>query len=76
MVANINKLKGKIMENGLSQKAFAKEISMCEATLIRKMLNDGEFTIEESLTIKDRLNLNLSDYIEIFYGNKLEYKAK
>lgn len=76
MVANINKLRGKIAENGLTINSFATEISMCEATLRRKMFKDGEFTIEESINVKDRLNLNLNEYMEIFYGSKLEYKSR
>lgn len=76
MVANLNKLRGKIKENGYILKDFAKDISMCEATLNRKMKNDGDFTIEESLVVKDRLHLNYQEYMEIFFGSRLEYKSR
>ena len=46
MVANINKFKGKMIENGYSLTKFANEISMCETTLRRKMTDTKyEFTI-------------------------------
>jgi hypothetical protein len=76
MVANANKLKGKIAENGLNIKTFADKISMCEVTFRRKMMHEGSFTIEESLEVKETLGLNYSDYMEIFYGDRLESKSR
>lgn len=67
MVANVGKLKGKMAENGYNNRAFAKAMGMSEVTLRRK-INDAEydFTIGESLTARDLLNLSNEDYLGIF----------
>ena len=41
MVTNLNKLKGKIMENGYTEYQFAKEVGMCDTTLRNKMKKEG-----------------------------------
>lgn len=70
MVKNINKLKAKIVENGYSFKDFAKKIGFNETTLRRK-INDPsfEFSITESLILKNELKLNKEEYIDIFLGS-------
>lgn len=75
MVQNINKLKGKIIENGYSIKTLASEIDVCEATLRRKINGDVVVSIEESLEIKAKLNLSTEDYIDIFFGTRLEFNS-
>lgn len=75
MVQNINKLKGKIIENGYSIKTLATEIEVCEATLRRKLNGDVAFSIEESLGIKAKLRLTTEDYIDIFFGARLELNS-
>ena len=75
MVQNINKLKGKIIENGYSIKTLASEIDVCEATLRRKINGDVVVSIEESLEIKAKLNLTTEDYIDIFFGTRLEFNS-
>lgn len=69
MVANINKLKGKITENRTSIRRLSKEMGMCEASLGRKINNkDSEFTISESWKIKELLHLTNEEYLNIFFG--------
>ena len=70
MVANINKMKGKIAENGYTMKSLSKEIGMCETTFRRKM-NDktAEFYISETQKIKEKLHLTIEEYLEIFFVN-------
>lgn len=75
MVQNVNKLKGKIIENGYSIKTLASEVDLCEVTLRRKINNDAEFSIQESLEIKDKLNLSTQEYVDIFFGTKLEFNS-
>ena len=76
MVQNINKLKGKITENGYTIKTLADKIGICEATLRKKVNNNNsEFSISESLRIKEELKLSNSDYLEIFFGQKLEFNS-
>lgn len=76
MVANINKLNGRITENGYTKKSFAKEFGITEATLRKKIKEkDNDFTISESLKVKELLNLSNSDYLEIFFDNQLELES-
>ena len=75
MVQNINKLKGKITENGYNIKTLATEIGICETSLRRKINEKSEFSIAESLIIKDKLNLSNIDYLDIFFGSKLEFNS-
>lgn len=75
MVQNANKLKGKITEKGYSVKTLASEVGLCETSLRRKINQKSEITIEESLKIKNKLNLSNQDYIDIFFGTKLEFNS-
>ena len=65
MVQNINKLKGKITENGYTIKTLATELGICETSLRRKINDKSEFSISESLIVKDRLNLSNNDIFQI-----------
>lgn len=42
MNVNVNKLKGKIVENGMTVSALAEKIGVDRATLYRKLSNNGE----------------------------------
>ena len=75
MVQNVNKLKGKITENGYTLKALSAEMGICETSLRRKINDKSEFSIAESLAVKDRLNLSNDDYLDIFFGTKLEFNS-
>ena len=76
MVANINKLKGKIIEKGYKPKEFADAIGMCELTVRRKINNkNSDFSIIESLNVKKILNLSTQDYLDIFFGSELEFNS-
>ena len=75
MVQNINKLKGKIIENGYSIKTLASEVNLCEATLRKKINGSAEVNIGESLAIKSKLKLSTKEYVDIFFGNKLELNS-
>ena len=76
MVQNINKLKGKITENGYSIETLAPIMKMCVTSLRRKINGKSEFSISESLVVKDKLNLSNKDYIDIFFGTELEFNSK
>jgi hypothetical protein len=76
MVQNVNKLKGKITENGYNLKNLSKAMDLCELTLRRKINNsNSEFTLSESLKIKKILNISNQDYLEIFFGTELEFNS-
>ena len=67
MVANVGKLKGKMAEYGYNNRAFAKAMGMSEVTLRRKIKDaEYDFTIGESITAKDLLNLSNEEYLGIF----------
>jgi len=76
MVANINKLKGKIAENGYTMKSLSKEIGMSETTLRRKInFENQDFTIGESQKVREKLNLNVEEYLYIFFNEELELNS-
>ena len=69
-MVNINKLKGKIVENGLTVGELAKEIGLDKSTLYRRLNNDGEtFTIREANLICSVLGLTGKEATEIFFSN-------
>lgn len=68
-MVNINKLKGKIVECGLTVEKLAEEINIDRSTLYRKFNNKGEtFTIKEANQIAKVLNLNISEVNAIFFS--------
>lgn len=76
MVQNINKLKGKIVENGLSAEIFASKLGLCDVTVRNKINKENsDFSIGESLKVKEILNLSTEDYLDIFFGQKLEFNS-
>jgi len=65
---NINKLKGKIVERGMSVGTLAPQVGIDKATFYRKLQNGGEdFTIREVGLIVDALELNLVEANDIFF---------
>lgn len=67
---NINKLKGKIVENGMSTDDIAKAMGMDRSTLYRKMNRDGDtFTIKEANQLCKILNLTKDEALAIFFKN-------
>lgn len=76
MVHNINKLKGKITENGYTADTFASKLGLCRITVTKKIKKENsDFSISESLKIKDILNLSTEDYLDIFFGEELEFNS-
>ena len=66
---NINKLKGKIVENGMTVEALAEKMGIDRSTLYRKMSNDGEtMLIKDANRILSVLNLTQQDAIAIFFS--------
>lgn len=69
-MVNVNKLKGKIVENGLTVEKLAEQIGMDRSTLYRKLNNAGEtFTIREANFICRVLNLTGTEATSIFFSN-------
>lgn len=63
---NSNLLKGSIVALGMTQGQAAKLFGMSQNSLSRKMLNKREFTLGETLKIKDVLCLSDQQYYDIF----------
>lgn len=70
MVANKNKLRGKMAENEITMTKLAQALNVAEATVRYKMNSDKyEFNLSESVKIKNLLKLADEEYLEIFiYG--------
>lgn len=76
MVANINKLNGKIAEKNYTRKRLAEEIGMSELTLRKKITDENsDFYIEESIKLSKVLDLTIVEYLDIFFGEKLEFNS-
>lgn len=75
-LVNVNKLKGKIVENNLSVERLADSIGIDKSTLYRKLNNDGEnFTIREADLISKELQLNPKEANDIFFSQYVAYNA-
>lgn len=62
----VNKLKGKIVENGMSYPQFAAAIGMNYSTLNRKLKNPERITVGDAAKMKVALNLSNEDACDIF----------
>jgi len=68
-VVNINKLRGRIIENGLNVETLAGLIGIDRATLYRRLNDGGEtFLIKEVSEISRVLNLSNDDINAIFFA--------
>lgn len=64
---NVNKLKAKLVENGLNVEAFAWKLGLNPQTVYNKMNNDG-FKMTEARKIGEILNLSSTELCEIFFA--------
>lgn len=72
MRIDINRLKGKTVENGLSGSKIAESLGIDQSTYYRKIGDGGgSFTISQAQKIVDLLCLTPAECNEIFFGNKL-----
>lgn len=68
-LVNVNKLKGKIVECGLSVSALAERIGIDKATLYRKISENGDpLTIRDADKISEVLNLSKEEVNDIFFS--------
>lgn len=67
---NIAKLKGKIVENGLSQHACAKAIGMSKNTFNSRVNGKSQFNLDEISRLCSLLNINdVEEKVNIFLPN-------
>ena len=65
---NIQKLKGKMAESGITQEVIADAIGMSRCTFYRKMKRRGDtFTVEEMNKIVNIIPLSREEAITIFF---------
>ena len=69
MNVNVNKLKGKIVENGMTVSALAEKIGVDRATLYRKLSNNGEtMLVKDANAIVSALHRTAEDALAIFFS--------
>ena len=65
---NINRLKGKIVERGMTVSELAERIGVDKATLYRKLSNEGNsLLVREANTIAEQLGLTSDEAMSIFF---------
>ena len=64
---DINKLKGKIREKGLTYKMLAKKIGIGLTSMNYKLNGKNLFNHEEMIKLKEALKLSDNEIIEIFF---------
>lgn len=69
---NVPKLKGKMVERGVTTEDLAKQLGIDRTTLYRKFKNNGgSFTIREANEIVSFLQLSKDDASSIFFANEV-----
>ena len=67
-MVNINKLKGKIIENGLNVEQIAVIVGVDRSTMYRKMDESGKnMTIKDASILSKALNLSADEVNSIFF---------
>lgn len=64
---NVNKLKAKLVENGLNVETLAKKLGLNPQTVYNKLNNDG-FKMSEARKMGEILNLSSTELCEIFFA--------
>lgn len=68
-MVNVNKLKGKIVENELTVEEVADKLGINRSTFYRKLNNSGEtFLIKEADKLVNLLHLSASEATAIFFS--------
>lgn len=65
---NIDLLKSKIDESGMTMVAISKKANILRETLYNRLAGKGEFTASEIVALTDVLNLTKSEREKIFFG--------
>lgn len=68
-MVNVNKLRGKMVEQGVKVDAVAESLAVSRSTFYRKLEGDGgAFTIKEVSIIAKLLQLELAELNSIFFS--------
>ena len=69
---NINKLKGRMVENEITMEGLANALGVNRATLYRKFENGGEgLSVLDANRIVETLKLTNEDAVAIFFGTQV-----
>ena len=71
LVIAVNKLKGKVVEQGLTMTAFAKEIGMDYSSFYRRLDGQVSFTVSDVETITRVLHLDSEEIVGIFFAKDI-----
>ena len=75
-MVNVSKLKGKIVEHGMSIGILADKMGINKATLYRKLSGNGDnFTIFEANKLAEILELDASEAQTIFFSQVVARRA-
>jgi transcriptional regulator with XRE-family HTH domain len=67
-MVDVNRLRGKIIENGMTQTRLAEKIGMTKSTMSRRLSKGGvDFSIGEVCEISRVLHLSQEDAANIFF---------
>lgn len=67
----INKLKGKIAEQGMNMTTFAKSIDLDYSSLYRRLEGQVSFTVSDVEKITKVLHLENEDIMNIFFAKEI-----
>lgn len=71
-MVNVNKLRGSIVEHGMSIEMLADKIGMDKSTFYRRMqANGATFTLKEASDIVAALNLTAEEGTRIFFAEEI-----
>ncbi|MBQ3557826.1 MAG: helix-turn-helix domain-containing protein [Oscillospiraceae bacterium] len=74
MQVNVARLRGKIVERGMTQEKLARALDMDRSTFSRKMKSEAlDFSVGEMHRIVEILNLNKEEAEEIFLSKNSHY---
>jgi transcriptional regulator with XRE-family HTH domain len=65
---NIRKLRGKMVEKGLTVESLATDLGVTKSTMYRKLSAGAKITIEDAQKIKESLKLTGDEARDIFFG--------
>ena len=76
-MVNVNKLKAKLVENGMNVEILSERIGMDRSTLYRRLSSNGDtFSIKEADKIIKELGLTKDEVNSIFFSQFVALNAK
>jgi len=67
-MVNVNKLRAKMVENGLNVETTAEKAGMNKATLYRRLNNPEEITIGEADALVSALDMSGGEAVAVFFS--------